>query len=171
MQHHRVIQKCPDSFAKKCWDSTLLHVQANNLLSWPTPLKPLKSYTAREHNWRRKEHFGWLVFYLHTHHNSEKQFFIYQGWFLHGSGNCCSSIYSSGTESPGLLWLLFQICPKNSFLLKKHVRISLHITMHGAWLKGQFIVAVVSINIPPWYFTSGILTKKEELWVNTIFKG
>lgn len=47
----------------------------------------------------------------------------------------------------GLVLLLLQICPQNSFLFRKHVRVSVCITMHGAWPKGQCTVVVVSITM------------------------
>lgn len=86
--------------------------------SWPTPLKLLKLYSTQENNWRRKELLGWQIFCLHMHVNSKKQFFIYQGWFLHGSGNCHSSIYLILTYLLRLYGFFFKTAPKTPSHLK-----------------------------------------------------
>lgn len=55
---------------------------------------------------------------LFQHASQIKEFFIYQGWFLHSSGNCFSRIYFSDTDCPELHCFIFQSAPKAASCLK-----------------------------------------------------
>lgn len=96
MHHHSVLWKSQDSFAKKMPRSHSPPHPGKYLPSWPTPLTPSKLHSKREQNWRGKEPLAWQIFYFYLHLKSKKEFFIYQRWFLHSSGNCFSRIYFSG---------------------------------------------------------------------------
>lgn len=113
MHHHSVLWKRQDSFAKKMPRSHTLPHPGKYLPSWPTPLTPSKLHSKRVQNWRGKEPLVWLIFSFYSHLKSKKEFFIYQRWFLHSSGNCFSRIYFSGLTVQNFTSSFSNLVPKH----------------------------------------------------------
>lgn len=151
MHHHSVLWKSQNSFAKKCQDPTLYHIQGN-------------TYQADQHHWNIQNYtvqgsrtggeknlcLDWSS--ISTCISYQRKSFSFT------KANSYTAVGTTSQEFISLDWLSrtsplhFPICPQNSFLFKKHVRISLQIAMHGVWSKGKCTVAVAGINVAPWYF-------------------
>lgn len=104
------------------------------------------------HNWK----------IIHTSF-PKKQFFIHQGWLLHSSRNCYSNGLFLCHWPLGLLLHFFSICPENTFLCRKHVRISLCIAMLGVWKANAQLLLLALSHCWGKLHESGILTGMEEM--------
>lgn len=166
MHHHSALWKSQDSFAKKRWDPTLCHIQEN-------------TYQTDQHHWHLQTYTVqgrrtggdknlWLNWSsISTCISNARNRFPFTKVDSYIAVGTASQKFISLDWLSRTLLLHFPIFPQNSFLFKKHIKISFQITMHSVWSKGKCTVAVVSINVAPKYswhsYQNGRATSKQSI--------